>query len=304
MEQNNQNLKYKCCSKLSRLGNTFFWSMISYFLFVFLLYFGCVLLISVLPFFPQVHNSFFLFLQSLPNSINVIFSLFFVFHLWIGVFLSLLVVISDFADDLFHNKSVKEHILRLSSPFAKSVIGVAGLFLLLLAAGFIIGFFNPEIFESFFNLSGLPENASWDIVFSIFFNNAKIIFMILMFSFIFWILPLLVTVANGFTIGFVAEYTIKSEGLLFLLVGLLPHSIIEIPVILLGLGVGFRLGCQAFKLIFKNGNKERKEKKEKLNIFKREFIDAFWFYFLICVPMLFIAAIIEVFITTPLLEFF
>jgi len=269
--------------------------MILYFSFIFIFYFGYVLFVGLIPFFPQLQSHLISFLSFLPKPIHFLFNLVFIFHIWLGVFLALLTFVSDLSDDFVHNRSVKEHILRLFQPFSKSVLFVTVLFFGSVGVGCAAGFFYPQIFESLFRLSGLPDTASWDFVFSIFFNNIKIIFMCLMFGFIVLILPILMSFFDGFTIGIVAEYTIKNVGILFLLVGLAPHSIIEIPIVLLGIGISFRLGTQAIQVVFK---------KAKFESFKNEFIDAFWFFFLICIPAVFIAAVIEVFVTVSLLKFF
>ena len=290
--ESNQTLK-KCLSKLSGLENTLFWSSILYFAFIFALYAGYVALIILISLSPQFQSSFLLFLKTLPNSINLIFSLFLAFHLWVAVLLAFLTFISSLAADIVHKKSVKEHILQLLPPLSKSVALIVFLYVIMNIIGYVVGFFYPQIFESLFNLNRLPETASWEIAFLIFINNAKILFMAIMFSFIIWIMPIIITLSNGFTMGFVIEYSAKIEGFLYVLVGLLPHSIIEIPIILLGMGVSWQLGIRSAQVVFKKGKKEQ---------FKKEFINAFWIFFLILVPMLFIAAIIEIFITVPLLE--
>ncbi len=166
------------------------------------------------------------------------------------------------------------------------------IFLIALVISYILGSFYPEVFEYLFNFGGLPDEGSISVMLYIFFNNTRIVFMLMFLGFIFGLLPVAIILVNGFTVGIVAEYTIKNEGLLFLLTGLLPHGIVEIPIILLAAGVGFSSGLLAYRTLFKHVTFET---------FKQSFIGATWIFFLFALPLLFVAAIIEVYVTSPLL---
>jgi stage II sporulation protein M len=54
--------------------------------------------------------------------------------------------------------------------------------------------------------------------------------------------PLLVVISNGFLLGVVAYGVLNKEGFPFLLAGILPHGIIELPTVLVSIAIGFRLG--------------------------------------------------------------
>ena len=56
------------------------------------------------------------------------------------------------------------------------------------------------------------------------------------------IMPLIVDTSNGFLVGIVAYKIMHAQGLLYLLAGILPHGIIELPSIFISSGLGFRLG--------------------------------------------------------------
>ena len=56
------------------------------------------------------------------------------------------------------------------------------------------------------------------------------------------LVPLLVVTSNGFLLGIVSYGAIQKAGVLYLLAGILPHGIIELPTVLLSIAIGFRLG--------------------------------------------------------------
>jgi stage II sporulation protein M len=56
------------------------------------------------------------------------------------------------------------------------------------------------------------------------------------------VVPLMVATSNGVLLGVVSHNAIKSHGLLFLIAGILPHGIIELPVVLISIAIGIRLG--------------------------------------------------------------
>lgn len=53
---------------------------------------------------------------------------------------------------------------------------------------------------------------------------------------------LVVVSSNGFLLGIVGYDAVEKAGILFLLAGILPHGTIELPVVLVSIAIGFRLG--------------------------------------------------------------
>ncbi len=107
------------------------------------------------------------------------------------------------------------------------------------------------------------------------------------------IVPLLVVFFNGFILGVLFVVVLKKASLGFFLLGILPHGIIEIPALIISCAVGFRLGKVAVFRIF-----SRKES------FKNELYKGVRLYVFVLVPLLFIAALVEAFITLSLFSFF
>lgn len=124
----------------------------------------------------------------------------------------------------------------------------------------------------------------------VFFNNGLTLFLVLIFGIIFGVFPFLVLFANGAILGilvFLSESTI-SWPKFFL--GTMPHGIIEIPVMILACAAGLKIGRASFLGVFK-----------KQGNFKNEFFSALNFFLKILLPLLFLAAAIEIFITAKIL---
>ena len=156
------------------------------------------------------------------------------------------------------NSSFKESLKNFSYPrwlksvlpqYFKPALWMTALFFVMIAVGYAAGHYHPEIFDSLLLFDNLPAGGSFELMLYIFFNNSSVLFMLVFFGFIFSIFPLLVIISNGFMVGIVSEASIRNVGLPFLLTGLLPHGIIEIPLIMLGAGIGFRMGLLFTRLL-------------------------------------------------------
>ena len=112
----------------------------------------------------------------------------------------------------------------------------------------------------------------------IFVNNLEVSLIGLIAGILFGIFPLMTTIANGYLLGFVGKYSVSEDGILSLW-KILPHGIFELPAIFISLGLGLRLGMFFF-------NKKEKNLRE-------DFLNSMKVFFLIVVPLLFVAAIIE-----------
>ena len=70
------------------------------------------------------------------------------------------------------------------------------------------------------------------------------------------------------------------------LMGILPHGIVEIPVLVVGSAIGLKIGMTVIIKVFKKQGKIKPEIKDGLNFFIK-----------IMLPLVLIASAIEVFIT-------
>jgi stage II sporulation protein M len=169
--------------------------------------------------------------------------------------------------------------LKDSKKFIFSVIILFAVFLL-------IGLFVPapqylqdilkdllsDLFKKTQNLS-LPR-----LIWYIFSNNVQVsLFGMLLGMIFFGIIPLFITVMNGYILGYVFSISVQQAGILSLW-KIFPHGIFELPAVFISLGMGLKLG------ILMLGKKEK---------FKESFWDSARVFLLVVIPLLIIAGIIE-----------
>ena len=124
------------------------------------------------------------------------------------------------------------------------------------------------------------------IVIIIFLKNLLASAMAMLLGLGLGLIPLMVVTSNGFLLGIVGYAAVQKMGLLFLVAGILPHGIIELPVVLVSIAIGFRLGY----LLALTLAKEKADLSGEIRIA----IHFLWRY---VTPLLFLAALIETFIT-------
>ncbi len=113
----------------------------------------------------------------------------------------------------------------------------------------------------------------------IFLNNLQSSFYGMIFGVLLGIFPMIAAIANGYLLGFVASISVENGGFLVLW-RLLPHGIFELPAVFISLGLGLKFGMFIFQ-------------KRKLESFREYFFNSLRVFFLIIIPLLIIAGIIE-----------
>ncbi|WP_406657970.1 stage II sporulation protein M [Methanolobus sp. ZRKC2] len=171
------------------------------------------------------------------------------------------------------------------------IIASTTLFVLAMIAGYIAYGLIPEFSAD--SLSGLEEIAemlqnlsAFEIMLFIFFNNATKMFAAILLGPIFGLVPIAFLLLNGFVLGVFVHLQIIENGALFIIAGLTPHGIIEIPMLLISSAIGLKLGHETFKIIL-----------GKPSNLKDELIKGVQFFLYILLPLIFLAAVIETFIT-------
>ncbi len=106
------------------------------------------------------------------------------------------------------------------------------------------------------------------------------------------VFPLFFLIFNGFFIGWIANSLGSVYGIGYIVAGLTPHGIIEIPAIILAMSMGMSLGYTALNSLRGKGN-IMNEAKSALGLFMTR-----------VVPMLILAAAIEVVITPLIMAIF
>ncbi|MCG7386686.1 stage II sporulation protein M [Paenibacillus sp. ACRRY] len=138
-------------------------------------------------------------------------------------------------------------------------------------------------------------NVQWNFFIFIFFNNAIKSVLVIYAGIFFGILPVIFLVINGMVIGFLVHITTDNGASLFDIVvkGLLPHGIIEIPVIIIACACGLKFGGLASRSLIELGSAKRHGLGKQWETFLRRTLTASCWV----VILLFIAAIIESTIT-------
>ncbi len=145
-----------------------------------------------------------------------------------------------------------------------------------------------EYFEPIEEMSGkIPSFAATIfLIMFIFINNAVKSFATMILGLFLGFFPLIFVTFNGMLLGIVAFSEVEKSGLVPFLAGILPHGIIEIPAVVISVGVGFKLAHEVYKVILTSEGNIRKEIARGISIFIH-----------LVLPMLMAAAIIEVLIT-------
>ena len=187
---------------------------------------------------------------------------------------------SKYEDDLSYLKGIKIHILVITLVFFLST-----------ALGFMYSSMNPEYaMQSLDEVSELfdiiKDLSPIGIMLFIFFNNAIKSLFILMLGLGFGILPLLFIAYNGYIIGVVVYIISGENGIAYILSAILPHGILELPMVFISAAIGLKMGYLLFSSI----------RGQPVDI-KTEFSRGVKFYFYRIMPLLFVAAVIETFVT-------
>ncbi|NYT00455.1 MAG: stage II sporulation protein M [Methanocellales archaeon] len=142
---------------------------------------------------------------------------------------------------------------------------------------------SADIGEMFAFVEALNPLA---IMLIIFLNNSIKCLIALLFGIGFGLIPLVFVTYNGFLIGTIFLVIGKLEGLLYVLIAIVPHGIIELPMVLISAAIGIQLGHDLLNtLVGKNAD------------IKKDFKKGTSFYLNWILPLLFFSAVIETFLT-------
>ena len=137
-------------------------------------------------------------------------------------------------------------------------------------------------------LATLPQFAVFIIIFL---KNTSVLLLSFILSPIFWLVPALSLTVNGWLLAFVAAVVVQEKSLGFVLAGLLPHGIFELPALILGQAAALSFGTVVIIALFKKERRERLLPSLKQNLR----------YLTLAIALLLPAAIIETYVTPLLL---
>jgi stage II sporulation protein M len=121
----------------------------------------------------------------------------------------------------------------------------------------------------------------------IFLKNVSALLLSFIFSPILGLLPILALIVNGWLLSFISVVVLQEESVAFLLAGLLPHGIFEIPALIMGEAAALSSGTLIIAAIIS---------KTRRNLLLPELKQNLRYLMLAC-TLLLPAAIIETYIT-------
>lgn len=133
-------------------------------------------------------------------------------------------------------------------------------------------------------LTPLPQSS---VLVIIFIKNVSALLISFVLSPIFCLVPVMALTMNGWLIGLVSTIVIQEESLGYLLTGLLPHGIFELPALIIGGAVSLSFGTAVILALFK---------KERRNLLLPNFKQNLR-YLTLAFILLLPAAIIETYVT-------
>lgn len=138
------------------------------------------------------------------------------------------------------------------------------------------------------------ENREWNFFVFIFLNNSIKSVLVMFSGLLLGVIPVFFLVINGMVIGFLLKVVEASGESLFdvIVKGLLPHGIIEIPVIVIACGYGLALGGLILRSITATGERRSGISGEWGQFWRKLGTASLW-----VVVLLLIAAVIESTIT-------
>ena len=200
------------------------------------------------------------------------------------------------------------------STFIKDITSIKKTMMLsslLFGIGILMGWVGTDSIAQFINqqIEGLrdiseglseSDNPMWSFFVFIFLNNSIKGVMVIFLGIFLGILPIIFLMVNGMVLGYLVHYlSLQGEGMFeFIVKGLLPHGIIEIPAIIIACAFGLRLGTLVW-ISMGIGSREKRTNvgQQWSSFFKRVGPISMWI-----VILLLVAAIIESTLTFWLMQ--
>ncbi len=180
----------------------------------------------------------------------------------------------------------------------KYILAAVAVFGFSFAFGILISAIYPAVPDKLLDLLKETFGAftaldPFEMMLEIFKNNVRTSFMALVLGLGFGIIPFVFAAINGAVLGILVEFFFRKQGAFFVIAAILPHGIIELPMVLISVGIGFRLGHAAYLYL---------THLKTLYDLSHELKQGIIFYIKIIVPLLLLAAIVESYLT-PLFIF-
>ncbi len=166
--------------------------------------------------------------------------------------------------------------------------------------GLVLGLAAPGEFADFFagNIDVLEELGATLVQFEfstalfIFRNNVMVLLSSFIFSPILCLMPILALTVNGGLISFISAIIVQEKSLVFLLAGLAPHGIFELPAIIIGEAAALSFGAMVVSLLLR-----RESRSALMSVVKRD-----WGHLLLALVLFFVAGLFHTILILALLE--
>ena len=122
---------------------------------------------------------------------------------------------------------------------------------------------------------------------AIFLNNSLKTLLAILLGPLLGLAPLIFLIVNGAILGAVIPVAVESRGLWISIMTIVPHGILELPAIFIGTSIGLKLGLHPFRRLA--GRADR--------TLLSELGHGLRLFFSVILPLLLVAAAIEVFVT-------
>lgn len=176
------------------------------------------------------------------------------------------------------------------------ILAAVAIFVAFYALGYLVAVSVPEVSDTFMSsfkeeVTPLKELSPVGLMLGIFANNAVKCLLVIILGVAFGIVPAFFMLANGLVLGIVIGVTMARTSLLYVLVGVVPHGLIELPMVFISAAIGLKLGVLALRALF--------GKKDGL---LDKIVEGLMIYIVWIFPLLFLAAFVETFVTGPVLS--
>ncbi len=188
-------------------------------------------------------------------------------------------------------EEIRSYLHRLRPHLVTSVV--------FFAAGLVIGLMIvnrfPQMADSFESslasftkvFRGLPK---LQLAAAIFVNNTVKTLAMIFLGTLLGVIPAFFLIANGAALGMVLSLSGQTRGVWVSLLSVLPHGILELPAVFLGTAIGIMMGTSIARKLFAKST-------TKIGI---ELGHALKFFCSVIVPLLFVAAMVETYVTSAL----
>lgn len=175
------------------------------------------------------------------------------------------------------------------------ILAVIVIFVLFYALGYLAAISIPDVGNTVVSsfkgeVAPLKEQSPAGLMLGIFANNALKCLLVIVLGLAFGIVPAFFILANGLILGIVIGVTMARTSLLYVLAGVVPHGIIELPMVFISAAIGLKLGADVLRALL--GKKEGLFDKIK---------EALVIYIVWIFPLLFLAAFVETYVTGTIL---